>query len=229
MTQLPGLKVISAIRNTPVIYSCWKCGIKFRKENVMKHHMKTVKYQLEAKKYTITEESTEKTEVQVILIEADLLNEIQTVNTPQILTTEGLNEQTNKLIVTSEMHPDIGPIIQLNIVLENGQNQPNIEVRITNKTAKIYTDEQNEEKATENLDSDDPKKNAEIEDVVENLLKAINEDQAPNIEDKKEKIITQYHKDDEIVDLEIDDWLIVDHWRKTPALEEMIPVDFEEL
>ena len=51
----------------------------------MKLHMKTVKHQLEAKKYLITEESTEKTEVQVILIETDLLNEIQIKNTPQIL------------------------------------------------------------------------------------------------------------------------------------------------
>ena len=33
----------------------------------MKHHMKTVKHRLEAKKYSITDES-EKTEVQVILI-----------------------------------------------------------------------------------------------------------------------------------------------------------------
>ena len=58
-------------------YSCWTSGIKFREETAMKCHMKTVKHQLEAKKYTITEESMEKTEVQVILIEADLLNEIQ--------------------------------------------------------------------------------------------------------------------------------------------------------
>ena len=87
----------------------------------MKHHMKTVKHQLEAKKHTITEESIETTEVQVILMEADLLNEIQTVNIPPILTTEVLNEQTNKLIVIFKMNPDIGPIIQLNTVLENAQ------------------------------------------------------------------------------------------------------------
>ena len=37
------------------------CGIKFRKETAMKCHMKTVKHQLEAKKYFITKESTEKT------------------------------------------------------------------------------------------------------------------------------------------------------------------------
>ena len=82
-------------------YSCWTCGIKFRKETAMKHHMKTIKHQLEAKKFTISEESTENTEVQVILIEANLLNE----------TTEAPTEQTNELIVTSEMNSDIGPVI----------------------------------------------------------------------------------------------------------------------
>ena len=66
----------------------------------MKHHMKTVKHQLEAKKYLITEESMEKTEVQVILIEADLLTGIQIKNTLHIPTTEALTEHINKLIVT---------------------------------------------------------------------------------------------------------------------------------
>ena len=46
--------------------------------------------------------------------------------------------------------------------------------------------------------------------IIENLLRAINEDQAQKIEDEKNKIITQYYQDDEIVDLEIDDWLIMD-------------------
>ena len=30
------------------------------------------------------------------------------------------------------------------------------------------------------------------------------------MEDEKNKIITQYYQDDEIVDIEIDDWLIMD-------------------
>ena len=60
-------------------------------------------------------------------------------------------------------------------------------------------------------------------------MRAINEDQAQNMEDEKNKIITQYYQDDEIVDLEIDDWLIMDQWGKTPALEEMILVNFEDL
>ena len=49
------------------------------------------------------------------------------------------------------------------------------------------------------------------------------------MEEEKTKIITQYYQDDGIVDLEIDDWLIMDQWRDTTALEEMIPVNFEDL
>ena len=58
---------------------------------------------------------------------------------------------------------------------------------------------------------------------VKNLLKTINANQDQNIEYEKNKIITQYYQDDEIVDLEIDDWA------ETPAIEEMIPIDFENL
>ena len=105
-------------------YSCWTCGIKFRKETAMKCHMKTVKHQLEAKKYSITDES-KKTEVQVILIEADLLSEIQTENTLHIPTIEVLTEQKNELIVTSEMTPDIGPIIRQQIKLTQQKAQSN--------------------------------------------------------------------------------------------------------
>ena len=78
-------------------------------------------------------------------------------------------------------------------------------------------------------DSDDANNNAEIENVVENLLRAINVDQDQSMEEKKNKIITQYYQDDEIVDLEIDDWLIMNQWGETPAIEEMIPINFENL
>ena len=154
----------------------------------------------------------EKTEVQVILIEADLLNEIQIKNTFQILTTEALTEHINKLIVTSEMTPDIGPVIQLNTVEDQSINT-------TESTG------EQEEKTTA---SDDPKKNAEIENVVKNLLRAINDGQDQNTEDEKNNI-TQCYQDDEIVDLEIDVWLIMDQWGETRAIEEMVPMDFEDL
>ena len=134
-------------------YSCWTCGIKFRKETAMKCQMKTLKHQLEGKKYSITDES-KKTEVQVILIEADLLNEIHTENTLYIPTIEVPTEQTNELIVTSEMTPDIGPIIRLNTVA----NQ-------------INTTESTVEQELKTTDLNDVRN--EIENVVENLLKAI--------------------------------------------------------
>ena len=70
--------------------------------------MKTVKHQLEAKKYSITEETTTNSEVQVILIdnEADLLKVqtdptgllIQNVNIPQITLIEASNVQNNEMI-----------------------------------------------------------------------------------------------------------------------------------
>ena len=175
----------------------------------MKCHMKTVKHQLEAKKYSITDVS-KKAEVQVILIEADLLNEIQTENTLHIPTIEVPTEQTNELIVTSEMTPDIGPIIRLNTVADQ-----------------INTTKRTDEQEVKTTDLNDARN--EIENVVENLLKAINADQDQNMEDEKNKIITQYYQDDKIVDLEIDDWLIMDQWGETPAIEEMIPINFENL
>ena len=107
------------------------------------------------------------------------------------------------------MASDIAPIIRLNTVADQ-----------TNTT------ECTDEKEVRTADPNEAKK---IEDVVENLLKAINADQDQNIEYEKNKIITQYYQDDEIVDLEIDDWLIMDQWGETPAIEEMILIDFENL
>ena len=49
------------------------------------------------------------------------------------------------------------------------------------------------------------------------------------MEDEKNKIINQYYQEDEILDLEIDDWLIMDQWGETPAVEEMILINFENL
>ena len=190
-------------------YSCWTCGIKFRKETAMKHHMKTVKHQLEAKKYSITDES-KKTELQVILIEADLLNEIQTENILHIPTIEAMTEQTNELIVTSEMTSYTGPTIRLNTVEDQ-----------------INTTECTDEQEVKTADPNEAKN--EIEDVVKNLLKAINANQDQNMEYEKNKVITQYYQDDKIVDLEIDDWLIMNQWGETPTIEEMILIDFDNL
>ena len=108
---------------------------------------------------------------------------------------------------------NFAPVIQLNTAEHQSTNT-------TESTGK------QEEKTT---DPNDAKNNAEIENVVKNLLRAINADQDQNMEDKKNKIITQYYQDHEIVDQEIDDWLIMDQWGETPAIEEMIPMNIEDL
>ena len=129
-----------------------------------------------------------------------MFNEIQIENTPHIPTTEALTEHINKLIVTSEMTPDI----QLNTIEDQSTN----------------TTESTGDQEVKTTDPDDAKNNAEIENVVKNLLRAINDYQDQNMEDEKNKIITQYYQDDEIVDLEIDDCLIMDQWGEAPAIEE---------
>ena len=48
-------------------FSCWTCGIKFRKEAQMKRHMKTVKHELEARKFIIPDEEPVDDEVHLIL------------------------------------------------------------------------------------------------------------------------------------------------------------------
>ena len=37
------------------------------------------------------------------------------------------------------------------------------------------------------------------------------------------------HKEDDTVELEIDDWLTLDSWGSTPAVEDLIPLGFEDL
>ena len=201
--------------------------------------MKTVKHQLEAKKYTITEETMTNSEVQVVVIdnEADLLKVqtdpsgllIQNINIPQITLIEASNVQNNEHI------PSLTDVLNnvQNRELNDGLNLTNPEAKNTSTTSESCTKDQVEQISNENLvlDQDNAKKEAEIETVVKSLLEALKEDEAPNTEQEKEEIITQYHHhdDDDIVELEIDEWLIVDSCGKIPVIEEMIPVDFEDL
>ena len=67
-------------------------------------------------------------------------------------------------------------------------------------------------------------KDIQIDNVVNNLLEALDEDPST-----KEEIIGYINQEDDVVDLEIDDWLTMDSWGNTPAVEEMIPPEFENL
>ena len=79
----------------------------------------------------------------------------------------------------------------------------------------------------EEIDRMNPKvtvKDIQIDNVVNNLVEALNEDQST-----KEEIMGYINQEDDVVDLEIDDWLTLDSWGNTPAIEEMIPPEFENL
>ena len=67
-------------------------------------------------------------------------------------------------------------------------------------------------------------KDIQIDNVVNNLLEALDEDPST-----KEEIIGYINQEDDVVDLEIDDWLTMDSWGNTPAVEEMILPEFENL
>ena len=70
----------------------------------------------------------------------------------------------------------------------------------------------------------DTAKDIQIDNVVNNLLEALDEDPST-----KEEIIGYINQEDDVVDLEIDDWLTMDSWGNTPAVEEMISIEFENL
>ena len=65
-------------------------------------------------------------------------------------------------------------------------------------------------------------KDIQIDNVVNNLLEALDEDPGT-----KEEIIGYINQDDDVVDLEIDDCLTMDSWGNTPVVEELIPLEFE--
>ena len=71
------------------------------------------------------------------------------------------------------------------------------------------------------MNSKDIVKDNQRDNVVNNLLEALNENPST-----KEEIMGYINQEDDIVDLEIDDWLTMDSWGNTPVVEEMIPIEF---
>ena len=59
---------------------------------------------------------------------------------------------------------------------------------------------------------------------------SVNEVNTLTSQEEKQKIINQYHHSDEdFVNIQINDRLTIDNWGDTPALETIIPVNFEDL
>ena len=201
-------------------FSCWTCGIKFRKEAQMKRHMKTVKHELEARKFIIPDEEPVDDEVHLILIDqvtdlsqlqlqldpVDPIANVQPLNSSEIPPNNViLQASTNKEIPPTETYPNPNEHIEEgNQVILNGQTG-------------IF----------EEIDWMNPKdtaKDIQIDNVVNNLLEALDENPST-----KEEIMGYINQEDDFVDLEIDDWLTMDSWGNTPAVEEMIPIEFENL
>ena len=201
-------------------FSCWTCGIKFRKEAQMKRHMKTVKHELEARKFIIPEEEPVDDEVHLVLIDqvtdlsqlqlqldpVDLITNVQPLNSSEIPPNNvTLQASSNKEIPLTETYPNPDEHI------EEG-NQV-----ILNDQTGIFEE-------IDRMNPKDTAKDIQIDNVVNNLLEALDEDLST-----KEEIIGYINQEDDVVDIEIDDWLTMDSWGNTPAVEEMIPIEFENL
>ena len=178
-------------------FSCWTCGIKFRKEAQMKRHMKTVKHELEARKYIIPDEELMEDDAHLKVID-------QETDLSQLLDpTDSTSSEINiKEIPPTDIHSN--PDEERNQVILNDQTGIFEEIN------------RNKQK--------DTKKDNQIEKVVNNLLEALNENPST-----KEEILGYINQEDDFVDLEIDDWLTMDSWGNTPAVEAMIPIEFENL
>ena len=175
--------------------------------------MKTVKHELEARKFTIPDEEPMDDDVHLILIDQETdLSQLQfqldpiDPNSSEILPNNVRPQtSTNKEIQPTETHPNLNEHIEEgNQVILN--DQTGIFEEINRKNSK------------------DTEKDNQIDNVVNNLLEALNENPST-----KEEIMGYINQEDDFVDLEIDDWLTMDSWGNTPAIEEMIPIEFENL
>ena len=104
------------------------------------------------------------------------------------------------------------------------ETYPNPNEHIEDGNQVILNDQTGIFEEIDRMNPKDTSKDTQIENVVNNLLEALDEDPST-----KEEIMGYINQEDDIVDLEIDDWLTMDSWSNTPAIEEMIPVEFENL
>ena len=201
-------------------FSCWTCGIKFRKEAQMKRHMKTVKHELEAKKFIIPDEEPVDDEVHLVLIDqATDLSQLQLQLNPVDLNT---NVQP---LNSSEIPPNnVTPQASTNKEIPLIETYPNPDEHIEEGNQVILNDQTRIFEEIDRMNPKDRAKDIQLDNVVNNLLEAL--DEGPST---KEEIIGYINQEDDVVDLEIDDWLTMDSWGNTPAVEEMIPIEFENL
>ena len=200
--------------------SCWTCGIKFRKEAQMKRHMKTVKHELEARKFTIPEEEPMDNEVHLILLDPETdLSKLQFQPDPidpiaNILPLNSSEIPPNNVRLQASTNEEIPPT----------ETHPNLKEHTEEGNQVILNDQTGILEKIDRMNSKDTIKDIQIDNMVNNLLEALNENPST-----KEEIMGYINQEDDVVDLEIDDWLTMDSWGNTPAVEDVIPTEFDNL
>ena len=185
-------------------YNCWTCGIQFKKEREMKRHMNTVKHLLEAKKLTIEEDTPTS------------LLERNAATAHTILETDTDIVKPSEEIYCNQI------LTEINTEKSRNFQKDNEDITVSTSHELITT--------TEDMTANEDLQSQRIDHVVHQLLEALNEDNTPTSLGEKQKIIDQYHNcEEDLVDIEIDDWLTIDSWGNTPAIEIMIPTNFEEI
>ena len=175
--------------------------------------MKTVKHELEARKFTIPEEEPMDDDVHLILIDQETdLSQLQ-------FQLDSIDPNS------SEIPPNnVRPQASTNKEIPPTETHPNLNEHIEEGNQVILNDQTGIFEEINRKNSKDKEKDNQIDNVVNNLLEALNENLST-----KEEIMGYINQEEDVVDLEIDDWLTMDSWGNTPAIEEMIPIEFENL
>ena len=182
--------------------------------------MKTVKHELEARKLIIPEEEPVDDEVHLILIDEETdLSQLQ-------LQPDPIDPIANILPLNSSEIPPNNVILQAttNKEIPPTETHPNLNEHTEEGNQVILNDQTGIFEEIDRMNSKDTVKDIQIDNAVNNLLEALDENLST-----KEEIMGYINQEDDIVDLEIDDWLTMDSWGNTPAVEEMIPIEFENL
>ena len=191
----------------------------------------------------LIDQATDLSQLQLQLDPVDPITNVQPLNSSEIKEMNPPNNMTLQVSTNKET-----PLLMDHQNLATRKNSPNPmtqPVRLGTRTSNLQDystetykpDEHTEERnqvilndqtgILEEIDWMNPKvtvKDIQIDNGVNNLLEALNQDQST-----KEEIISYINQEDDVVDLEIDDWLTMDSWDNTPAIEEMISPEFENL
>ena len=79
-------------------YTCWTCGIEFKTEKIMKHHMRSLKHLLEAKKLNVDEESPRKITSPMVEI-SDTEEQIEVIEIPDEIPEEKKKKKKEPIVI----------------------------------------------------------------------------------------------------------------------------------